>query len=389
MAAKDVLSDIQSGANSINNIGSTISDVKNTISSSISGAANIANSIASLPSAATSTLNDALSGISGVTAAVNGTKDLASTVSNASNIISDSGMSAGSIGSVVESVVPANAQSIITDANNGANSLTWPESLTNVTINPAHINFQFFEKANATSTESMTTSINLPMPDNVQNPSTINWDNGTDFGMMGDALAKGFKSIQKGDGDVGSLKDQLLGMTERIKSLAFYTGVASLNSGSQIGLGGESLSANDFMGAISGKMPNPYKTMLFRGVDFRKFTFVFNFVPFSEDDCQTIYDIIEKFRYHSYPAFTTEKMFFTYPDECQISYMWESGHNKWLNNFKKAVCTGVDVDYAPNGQWNSLRNGFPSAIRLTTNWTEIEVITKADIATANNKGQRS
>jgi hypothetical protein len=387
MATKDVLSGIQSGSNSINNVGNTVTDVKNSINNSISGAANIASSIASLPSAATSTLNDALSGIAGVTSAVNGVKNIGSTISNASNIIADAGMAAGAIGNVVESIVPANAQSILTSANNGANSLTWPETLKNVTINPAHINFQFYERKDKANADELSTSINLPMPDDVRNPSTINWDNGTDFGMMGDALVKGLKNIQAGEGSVGGLKEQLGGMTERVKSLAFYTGVANLNSKAM--LGGENLSANDFMGAVSSKMPNPYKTMLFRGVDFRKFTFVFNFVPFSEDDCQTIYKIIEKFRYHSYPAFATQKMFFTYPDECEISYMWESGHNKWLNNFKRAVCTSVDVDYAPNGQWTSLRNGFPSMIRLTTSWTEVKVLTKEDIVMADNKGQRS
>ena len=37
------------------------------------------------------------------------------------------------------------------------------------------------------------------------------------------------------------------------------------------------------------------------GVDFRSFVFTFQLVPFTEDDCNLIYNIIQKFREHSYP----------------------------------------------------------------------------------------
>ena len=119
--------------------------------------------------------------------------------------------------------------------------------------------------------------------------------------------------------------------------------------------------------------------MLFRGVDFRSFVFTFQLVPFTEDDCDLIYNIIQKFREHSYPDFANDNMFFTYPDECKITYMWENGENKWLNAFKRSVCTGVDIDFTPRGQWSSLRNGFPNVVEISTRWSEVEVIVKKDI----------
>lgn len=69
--------------------------------------------------------------------------------------------------------------------------------------------------------------------------------------------------------------------------------------------------------------------------------------------------------------------------------MWESNTNKWLNNFKRAVCSGINVNFAPLGQWAALRNGFPYMIELQTTWTEVEIITKGDINTKNSLGQRS
>lgn len=263
----------------------------------------------------------------------------------------------------------------------GAASLTYPETLNNMMINPAHINFQFFDR----NTSKKITSINLPMPDTVNNPNTISWDQGKDFGMLGNEAVKGLQAMSSGnDISTQSVQDKLQSMAERVKSLAFYTGVSKAVSE----LGGSNIDATDLMGATNGRIPNPYRTLLFRGVEFRSFSFVFNFVPFTEADCALIDSIITAFRAHSYPDYAGEKMFFTYPDECDISYYWESNKNKWLNNFKRAVCTGVNVDYAAAGHWSSMRNGFPNMIKLETKWSEVEIITKGDILKADKHGQR-
>lgn len=294
----------------------------------------------------------------------------------------------GGIGNIVSNIVPAISTTGRPSSSRGSGSLTYPETLNNISLNPACINFQFYTRntgGNTSEAKVRSTSINLPMPDNVNNPSTINWDQ-QDFGMIGDTLVKGLKAM--GDDATitsASVQEKINAMTERVKSLAFYTGMANVVGG----LGGANIDANALMGAVSGRIANPYKTMLFRGVDFRTFSFQFKFVPFSESDCDLIDTIISKFRAHSYPDFLSDKMFFSYPDECQITYMWETGHNKWLNNFKRAVCTGIDVEFAPLGQWSSLRNGFPNMIVLTTKWSEVEIITKDDIKFRDTTGQRS
>lgn len=290
-----------------------------------------------------------------------------------------------SLGPIVMNIVPSVAP-VVGNVSRSA-GLTYPTTLANVSLNPAHINFQFYTRPdeNASLANIRSTSINLPMPDNISNPSTINWDQ-ENFGMVGDAMTKGLQEIQKNGGNISAetVQEKLDSMAERIKSLAFYTGMSNA-----VGLVGGQASAEGIMGQVSGKIPNPYKTFLFKGVDFRTFTFEFNLVPFTESDCDLIYKIIQKFREHSYPDFAADKMFFTYPDECQITYMWESGANKWLNNFKRAVCTGIDVNFAPMSQWSSHRNGFPDMVKISTRWTETEIVTKGDIANKNLRGQRS
>lgn len=290
------------------------------------------------------------------------------------------GVVGAGIGGGAAAIVPAIGALLGGAGNNRPVGLTYPETLRNTTLNPAHINFQFYDR----NTNTKSTSINLPMPNNVSNPNSISWDQ-KDFGMIGDTVVKSLSAMKNSGYNEDSVKSHLNSMAERMKSVAFYSGMSELVQKT----GGNNLDAEDIMGAVNGKALNPFRTMLFRGVNFRSFNFVFDLVPFSESDCDLIYNIITAFRAHSSPDFAGDKMFFTYPDECQITYMWESGANKWLNNFKRAVCTDVNIDYAPMGHWSSIRNGFPNIIRIDTKWTEVDIVTKRDIALKDSRGQRS
>lgn len=285
----------------------------------------------------------------------------------------------GGIGGGVGSIIPA-IGSLLGGVGNKPVSLTYPTTLNNITLNPAHINFQFYDR----NTNTKSTSINLPMPNNVSNANSISWD-GKDFGMMGDTVVKSISAMKSTGYNEDSVKGHLNSMAERMKSVAFYSGMAELVSKT----GGNSLDAGDILGAVDGKALNPFRTMLFRGVNFRSFNFVFDLVPFSASDCDLIFNILTAFRAHSSPDFAGDKMFFTYPDECQITYMWETGANKWLNNFKRAVCTDVNIDYAPMSHWSSIRNGFPNIIRIDTKWTEVELVTREDVLTKDLRGQKS
>lgn len=292
------------------------------------------------------------------------------------NIPQPNGDTVGS-GAIVERTPSVNTGVTGSKSGSRGNALVFPRTLSNIALNPASINFQFFNR----DTKEKTTSIYLPMPDNINNPSTISWDT-EDFGMVGEAVVKSLQNMSGGGDNHGQqVESTILSMGERIKSLAFYNAVSY-----GVGKAGGSASAGGIMSRVSNKASNPYKAYIFRGVDFRTFSFEFTLAPFSESDCDIIDTIVRKFREHSYPDYANDKMFFTLPDECQITYMWETGHNKWLNSFKRAVCTGIDVQYN-SGQWTSLRNGFPTLVRISTRWAETELVTKQDIAKKNSNGQ--
>lgn len=245
-------------------------------------------------------------------------------------------------------------------------ALIYPPTLMDMELNPAVIQFQFFERTSIKDSAPDDT-IQLYMPQSVSQPSTVSWDT-EKFGFVGMTVAEGIRS--------GSSSFSEQDISNAVSLMANRAGYSLASKAASL-LGGN-VSVEGIMGQASGKIPNPYLTMVFRGVDFRNFTFSFKFAPFSEKDCDTIHEIIKTFRKNALPAHNDDA-FLGYPKECQITYQWKGKENKYLHKFKKAVCTGIDVDYTGQGMFAVMRNGFPANIVLNTKWSEIELVLRDDV----------
>ena len=248
-------------------------------------------------------------------------------------------------------------------------ALIYPPNLTDEELNPAVIQFQFFDRKSIQNSHP-SKAIQLYMPQGVSQPSTVSWDT-EKFGFMGTNISAAGDGVSAQGFLDGVMQGSSLGYEK-----AKYNMAASLASK----LGG-SVSAEGLMGSSVGQVFNPYLTMIFRGVDFRNFTFSFKFAPFTESDCDTIHEIIKTFRANSLPPGYGKEPgpFLGYPKECEISYQWKKKENKFLHKFKRSVCTGVDVDYTGQGQFAVMRNGMPANIVLNTKWSEIELVLRDDV----------
>lgn len=252
--------------------------------------------------------------------------------------------------------------------------LIFPSNLANSSLNPGFIQFQYYTRGSYMKTSADDT-ICLCMPDATSQPSTVSWDN-EKFGFVGKSFTDTMQKLGK-DGS-GVTAADMNAIVEGAKSKVVTQGAFNIAEAAINAIGGK-VSAEGLMGEIAGKVPNPYLTAVFRGVDFRTFTFTFKFAPMSESDCELIDNIIRTMRANSLPEYLDNAVYLSYPKECSISYHWKGQSNEWLNRFKRAVCTGVDVDYAPNGTFSTLRNGFPTQIIVSTKWTEVEIVTRQDV----------
>lgn len=250
----------------------------------------------------------------------------------------------------------------------------FPKNLGNTNLNPGFIQFQYYQRGSFLKS-AWDDTIALCMPDATSQPSTVSWDN-EKFGFVGKTVTDTIQKLGSNGGGVTSA--DMNAIVEGAKTKVITEGSANLTASAVNGLGGN-ISGAGILGEAFGKVPNPYLTAVFRGIDFRTFSFVFKFAPMSESDCTLIDNIIKCMRKNSLPDYLDNKVYFNYPKECQISYHWQGKENGWLHGFKRAVCTGIDVDYAPNGHFSALRNGFPTQIVVSTKWSEIEVVTRSDI----------
>jgi hypothetical protein len=244
--------------------------------------------------------------------------------------------------------------------------LTYPANIGDPGLQPASIMFSFYERESYKKS-APADIIHLYMPDQVSQPSTMSWD-AEAFGMIGSMLTGG-----KQTGVIDGAKE--------VAGKAYNTAKANITTAIINKMGGN-VSAEAVMGETQGRIPNPYITMIFKGVDFRKFQMEFKFAPFSEKDCDVIDSIIKTFRANSLPPGSGANKgpsFLGYPMEVELKYLWMGKDNKWLHKFKRSVVTGVDVNYAAAGIFSTQRNGFPSNIIVSLSFSEVEIVLRGDV----------
>jgi hypothetical protein len=240
----------------------------------------------------------------------------------------------------------------------------YPQNLGNPGDQPASIQFQWYTRKVITDSVLGDTIV-LYMPQEASQPSTTSWDQEA-FGIAGRGIvdhARGIKGPSIGD------------FAEKIGYSAAITAAQMAMSKF-----GSSVSAESIAGASVKQLANPYLTMVFRGVDFRKFSFQFKFSPFTPNDAQVIFNIMQSFRKNSLPTHSSQNAFLGYPSECEIQYLWQGSPNNWLNRFKRSVCTKVDINYTAQGLFAAMRDGFPASVIMNVEFTELDIVTADDIS---------
>jgi hypothetical protein len=134
------------------------------------------------------------------------------------------------------------------------------------------------------------------------------------------------------------------------------------------------------LSAASGLAPNPKKEQIFKGVDFRTFTFEYQFSPRNEKELENVNRIIQTFKLHMHPEFKDAASFvFVYPSEFDICYYYNQGENKYLHRHASCVLKDMNINYTPNGMFTSFYNGAPTQITVQLTFVELAILTKDQI----------
>lgn len=124
---------------------------------------------------------------------------------------------------------------------------------------------------------------------------------------------------------------------------------------------------------------NPYREVLFKSIDFRKFAFDYRFYPSSAAETMTVQKIIKTFRYHMHPEMSSGGLYYIHPSEFNIQYYFRNQENEYLNKISTCVLTDMHVVYGPSEGFSTFNDGAPTEISMRLIFTELETLTKERI----------
>lgn len=132
--------------------------------------------------------------------------------------------------------------------------------------------------------------------------------------------------------------------------------------------------------AALGIAANPKKEQTFKGVDFRKFTFDYQFFPRTQEEAAAVINIINEFKLHMHPEYKSEQNFvYIYPSEFDITYYTGGIENSNLHRHTSCVLEEMNVNYTPNGSFSVFPNGMPTQINMSLGFKELQLLSKEAI----------
>jgi hypothetical protein len=128
---------------------------------------------------------------------------------------------------------------------------------------------------------------------------------------------------------------------------------------------------------------NPQLQVLFSEVGFRRFSFDFVFTPYSQEETESAFKIIEQFKYAAAPQIDSngifgQGMYMKVPDTFKIEFLYDGKLNYKVHQIGECVLEDIKVDYAPNG-WSTFNDGAPTQIKLSLTFKETVIVDKNKI----------
>ena len=224
------------------------------------------------------------------------------------------------------------------------------------------------------TTKRISRAIVLPVPANLSSDYGINWESES-LGVSAGFLDNASKTqAQEQFSETGKILGTILGRS------AVRAGAAIINNPlSQSIMGDKVLDGKAVTEKLTRSVINPRKEQLFKNVGFRKFNFQWTLVPKSQKEAEAIQNIIREFKFHMHPEMTAGGFFYVYPSEFDMKFYFSGVENTALSKISTCVLTDLKINYTPNNEFVTYKDGMPDAIQLTLAFTELELLTKERI----------
>ncbi len=127
-----------------------------------------------------------------------------------------------------------------------------------------------------------------------------------------------------------------------------------------------------------GKAINPHIEMLYKQTQNRQYTFLFHFIPRSQQESIAIFNIIKTFKMYAAPEVSNEAggRYFIPPAQFDISFYFMQAENQSIARISTCALTTIQVNYSGAGSWTTFNDGSPLRIDLELTFSETDILTR-------------
>jgi len=237
-------------------------------------------------------------------------------------------------------------------------------------------------------------SIILPIPSNVQDGNTVNYEDSRLNGLTG-AVASAASGLM--NASFSNLGENIENVTKEFGKNMGGAGTAQdlINKffvSQAAGLVGGNLSVNSLLAREQGAIFNPNMELLFNGPTIRSFRFQFKMTPRNQKEGQEVRQIIREFKRSMAPKVTAvggppgnNNLFLKTPDVFELTYRQGQRDHKFLNKFKQCVLQDISVNYTGEGTYATYDDGTPVSMIMDLTFKELEPIYDTDYYTDESR----
>lgn len=230
-------------------------------------------------------------------------------------------------------------------------------------------------------------SIILPIPSNVQDGNTVNYEDSRLNGLTGAVASAASGLMNAGFSNLG---ENIENVTKEFGRNMGGPGTAQdlINKffvSQAAGIVGGNLSVNSLLAREQGAIFNPNMELLFNGPTIRSFRFQFKMTPRNQKEGQEVRQIIREFKRSMAPKVTavggpsgSNNLFLKTPDVFELTYRQGQRDHKFLNRFKQCVLQDISVNYTGEGTYATYDDGTPVSMIMDLTFKELEPIYDTD-----------
>jgi len=228
--------------------------------------------------------------------------------------------------------------------------------------------------------------IQLPIPSNVQDGNSVNYESSNLNGLIG-GLAGFTQDLMNLSGK--DLKDlgKSLELIISNRSTGLSADVANdlvnkLLVSQAVGVFGGNVTVNQLLAREQGAIFNPNMELLFNGPTLRQFRFSFKMTPRDDKESLQVKKIIREFKQSMAPKVVNQggnsNLFLRTPNIFELRYRKGTGNHPFLHRFKQCALTDMSVNYTGEGTYATYGDATPVSMIMDLTFKELEPVYDID-----------